>query len=200
MLPKHLLLLALVASLQSAHAVVDLTPTPQEYTAEGITIQQLIFRDGKQRVSYEPPRRWAYRFDAGALTLTPPKVDRAEAVVQAMPLLPPQPLDSRSIAVAKQQFIAALPPGSQMVEIAGEEFNPVVVDENTSYAVTASYQTLGETFTRCTVFINIRDTQLRFQLTARKADFAAVNAAFRRSMMKLRWLPAAELMGGVEPK
>jgi len=200
MIRKCLLLLALAASVQSAQAVVDLTPTPAEYTAQGITIQQLVFLDGKQRVSYEPPRRWNYRFDGGQLTLTPPMIERTDAVIQAIPLTASLLLDEKGVAALKQQFVAALPPGSQMAEITGEESNPVVVEENTSYAVTASYQTMGETFMRCTVFMNIRDTQLRFQLTARKADFADVNAAFRRSMMKLRWLPLADPAAGAEAK
>jgi hypothetical protein len=193
MIHKILLVLGLALLASTVNAGVDLAPTPAEYTAEGITIKQLMFRDDERRVSYELPHGWNYRSEGARLVLTPgAKFERAEAVIQASRLEVPQPLDDKAVAAFKQQFLASLPPSSQMIELSSEELNPVRLDGNLSYAITASFQTLGETFVRSTVVINLPDTQLRFQITGRKADFEALNRAFRGSLSTWRWTQPAQ--------
>ncbi len=181
--------LLLLAAASMASAGIDLTPVSREYTAEGIKFRQLIFRDGELKISYEPPRLWDYRSAGNVLQLTPSKAERADAAIQAVRLPAPQPLDEKGVAAAKQQFVSSLPPGGQAISILAEEQNPVLLKNTPSYEITASYQALGETFLRSTLFVNLPDTQLTFRLNARKADFDALHKAFRSSILSWQWIP-----------
>src|SRR4051812_7316547 len=181
------ILLALLL-IRTSQAHLDLTPTPTEYVAEGIIFQRLTFKQANNTsLSYQPPRGWTCRGGADRLQLTPAQVTRAEALIQALPLASAQSLDEKSEAFLREQFLNTLPPGSQLVKLLNEEQNPVVLDNKLSYAVTASYQVIGETFVRSTLFINLADTQLRFTLNARQSDFEKLNRAFRQSLYSWQW-------------
>jgi hypothetical protein len=194
------LLLVLFAAM-SANAL-DLTPVVSEYVAEGITFRQLNFKDGKRHVVYEPPRQWTYRGSLSSLQLTPAKADRADAVIQAVELKTPQKLDSNAIDALREQFLKSLPPGSQGVTLVSEEQNPVSLENGASYAVTASYQAIGEMFLRSAIFVNLPETQLIFRLTARKADFETVQKQFRSSVLSWHWVEqnSAVTLAQDEPK
>jgi hypothetical protein len=194
------LLLVLFAA-TSANAL-DLTPVVSEYVAEGITFRQLTFKDGKRQVLYEPPRLWACRGSESSLQLTPPKADRAEAVIQAVELNAPQKLDNKAIDALREQFFKSLPPGSQGVTMVSEEQNPVGLENGASYAVTVAYQALGETFMRSVVFVNLPETQLIFRLTARKADFETIQKQFRSSILSWHWVdrPSAATLAQDQPQ
>jgi hypothetical protein len=185
---KRLLLVILVAFAVSARAGIDLTPTPSEYTAEGITFKQLSFKDGKWRVSYEPPRLWSYRGDGTSLQLSPPNSARADASIQVADLVKPQAFDEKLFSVLKEQSFRAVPPGAQNITLLNEELNPVRLERGDVYAVTISYQALGETFLRSAIYVNLPDTQLTFRLTARKADFEPLQRAFRSSILSWHWV------------
>jgi len=180
-------LLLLLFATASAYAI-DLTPTVSEYVAEGITFRQLNFKDGKRQVIYEPPRQWSCHGSGSSLQLTPPKVDRADASIQAVEVKAPEKLDDKTIADLKAQFMRTLPPGGQTANIVSEEMNPVNLENGSSYALAASYQALGETFVRSIVFVNLPETQLTFRLTARKADFEPLQRMFRSSILSWHWV------------
>lgn len=167
----------------TSQAHLDLTPTPTEYVAEGITFQRLIFKQADNTsLSYQPPRGWICRGGGDRLQLIPSGVTRAEGLIQALPIPAAEALDEKSEAFLREQFLKSVPPGSQLVKLLNEEQNPVVLDNNLSYAITASYQVIGETFVRSTLFINFADTQLRFTINARQGDFEKLNRAFRQSI------------------
>jgi hypothetical protein len=201
---KHKLVPGLLLALftvTSANAI-DLTPSVSEYTAEGITFRQLTFKDGKRQVVYEPPRLWACRGSGSSLQLTPPKVERADAMIQAVEVKAPRNLDDKAIAELKEQFVRTLPPGVQAASIVSEEQNPVSLENGSSYAIAASYQALGETFVRSVVFVNLPETQLTFRLTARKADFETVQKQFRSSILSWHWVdrPSAATLAQDQPQ
>jgi hypothetical protein len=179
-------ILALV-TIESA-AALDLTPTVSEYVAEGITFRQLTFQDEKREAVYEPPRQWNCRGSGGSLQLTPPHADRADAVIQAVEMNAPQKWDDKAIQALKEQFLQGLPPGSQAVSVVSEEQNAVSIENNPSYAVTVSYEALGETFIRSAVFVNLPQVQLTFRLTARKIEFGALQQQFRSSILSWHWV------------
>jgi hypothetical protein len=170
---------------------LDLAPTVSEYTAEGITFRQLNFQDGERKAVYEPPRLWSCRGSASSVQLTPPKVDRADAIIQVVEAKAAPKLDEKAIGALKEQSLRSLPPGSQAVTVLNEEQNPVSLENSASYAVTLSYQALGETFVRSIVFISLPETQLSFRITARKADFDAVQRPFRSSIFSWHWVDAS---------
>jgi hypothetical protein len=180
-------LLLAFASVRWAPAL-DLTPTVSQYTAEGITFRQLNFQDGKRRVVYEPPRLWICRGGGTSLQLTPPKVDRADAIIQIGEAKAAAKLDDKAIAGLREQALRSVPPGSQTVTLLSEEQNPVSLENAASCAVTLSYSVLGETFVRNIVFLELAETQISFRITARKADFESVQRPFRSSILSWHWV------------
>lgn len=184
----------------TAQAALDLTPISADYVAQGITFQRVIFKQADQTsVSYEPPRGWSCRGGGNRLQLTPAGVTQAEASIQALPITAPQPLDEKNQSLLKEQFLNSLPPGSQKINLLNEEQNPVVLDNKLSYAVTASYQTLGETFVRSALFINRADTQLRFTITSRQSDFEKLQQSFRGSILSWHWVEQSPVPAKNEP-
>jgi hypothetical protein len=180
---KSIIAVGFVVIAAIAKAGIDLTPTPMEYMSEGIKYQKLIFRNDQQRVEYDPPPGWSFRGSADRVQLTPTKKRFAEALIEAVPLAGPQPLDEKVVKALEQQFISSLPSGSQFVTVVSEERNPVLLDGSPTFEVTACYQLIGEKFLKSALFVNLPDTQLIFRLAARKDDFEALHADFKRSIL-----------------
>ncbi len=175
------------AGLSNVRAALDLTPTPVEYTNEGMVFKQLVFKEGDRRVTYEPPQKWSYRGAAGRLQLVPPNNVCAEADIQAIPLATPLPaLDDATVGALKQQFMTSLPPGAQYVTVVGETPEAIPLQGSHTYEISASYQTLGETFVRTAIFANFPETQLIFRFTARKTEFDKLYREFRGSILSWR--------------
>jgi hypothetical protein len=191
MLRRWTVALALLATTLTAKSGIDLTPTVNEYIGEGIKYQKLIFRHDKQGIEYNPPPRWEFHGGPNQLQLTPPKRNFAEAVIEAVPLPAPQPLDDKVSKALEQQLIVKLPPGSQFVTIVSEGQNPVLLNGNRSFEVTVSYEVMGEKFLRSAIFANLSNTQLIFQLTARKDDFEPLHREFRMSIASWHWVESA---------
>jgi hypothetical protein len=190
---NRLLLIMLVAFAISARGGIDLTPSVSEYTAEGTTFRQLSFKDGKRRVVYELPRQWNYQGGKTSLQLTPPGSVRADASIQVVEIAKPQAFDETLFAALRGQSLRATPPGTQNPTVVSEELNPVRLEQGDVYGVTISYQALGDTFLRSTLYVNLPDAQITFRLTARKADFERLQRAFRSSILSWHWTepPAA---------
>jgi len=177
-----------VSAMSAASAGIDLTPSPSEYVAEGMKHQQLTFVQDKQRIKYELPAGWRYDGGGAQVHLTPPNKKFAEATITAAPLAKPEALDENTIKVLEQQFVAALPLGSQFVKIEEEIPNSVLLSGNPSFEVTASYQLNGEKFLKSALFVDLRDTQLVFRLSARKGDFPALHREFKSSIFSWHWI------------
>jgi hypothetical protein len=185
---NKLLPIVLAACAISARGAIDLTPTASEYTAEGVTFRQLSFKDGKRRVVYELPRQWSYRVDGTSLQLAPQNSVRADASIEVADLPKPQAFDEKLFGALREQSLRAAPTRAQNVTLLNEEFNPVRLERGDVYAVTISYQALGETFVRSMLYVNLPDAQLTFRLTARKADFEPLQRAFRSSILSWHWV------------
>lgn len=192
---RPLLLAVFFAPALTVRAVPNLSPFPTEFDGEGIKYTQLAFKDDERQVLYVPPRNWTWHGGPSQLRLTPPTiVTRADAIIEASPLAAAQPLDEKTIAVLRQQFMSTLPPGAQGVKIVSEEQSPLLLGGNiATVEFTASYQILGETFVRSTLFANLPETQLRFKLTGLKKDFDSLHRLFRASLISWQWVekPAA---------
>jgi hypothetical protein len=176
-------LIALV-SLSIVKAEIDLSPAVREYTGEGAKFEQLTFTHGKQRIEYVLPRGWSFDGTRTELRLRPPKKAFAEAVIDAVPLSKSQLLEQNAL---RQQCLSSLPPGSQFVKVEQEMENAIPFDGNHSFEVIVSYQVIGETFLRSTLFLNLPDTQLIFRFTARKDDFEPLQREFRTSLGSWHW-------------
>lgn len=166
----------------TAKSGIDLTPSVSEFVGEGIKYQLLSFRQDKQRIGYNPPPGWSFSGSAERVRLIPPKKNFAEAVIEAVPLAAPQPLDEKITKALEQRFVSSLPSGSQFVAVVSEEQNPVPLNGNPTFEVIASYQLMGEKLLTSSIFANLPETQLIFRLTARKDDFESLHREFKRSI------------------
>lgn len=186
---RQLLLAILLTCAVTARGALDLSPFPSEFEGEGVKYTQLSFKDDKRQVLYIPPQNWTWRGGASELRLTPPAIfARAGAIIEKSPLVEPQPLDEKTIAVLRQQFLSTLPPGAQGVKMVSEEQNPVMLGGNIATCeFTATYQIYGETFGRSALFANLPDTQLRFKITGLKKDFESLHRLFRASLISWQW-------------
>jgi hypothetical protein len=180
----------LTSGLGTSQAAIDLTPTLTEYKANGLTFQQLVFKDGSRQVTYELPPQWTYRVVGSSVKLLPPNSSSADIFIQAQPLTAPQPLDEKGIAAARQHFLQAVPPTAQTVKLTGDEVDTVPF-KTTNCEFTATYQALGEVFIRRALYINLPDTQLIFRLTAQKAEFENLWRTFRGSVLSWQWIEPA---------
>ena len=192
MLPRSIILPLLFLTTVTGRGGIDLTPSVNEYVAQGIKVQQLTFKEDKGQIEYEPPSGWKFDGGPNQLHLVPPQKNFAEAVVAVAQLNKPQSLDENTIKLLEQQFVANLPAGSQFVKIEQEVPNSVLLDGNASFEVTVSYQSTGEKFLRSALFVNLRDTQLVFRLTARKDDFQALHREFKASIFSWHWIDQSE--------
>jgi hypothetical protein len=186
MLRKVSLVLLLAATVRTACAVVDLTPAPSEYTAEGITFSRLTFRDGDKRISYEPPLRWTYQGSPRQLMIAPRDKPFAEGTLEVTSPYKPQPFTPELQEILTRQVLAALPPDSLAVEVKSRGENTVVFNNLPNFEVVVSYKRLGETFERSVVFADAADTRFTFRFTARASEFSQLHGAYRRSLCTWR--------------
>jgi hypothetical protein len=179
--------IALIAlSVATSHAAIDLNASLMEYKANGVMFNQLVFKDGTKQVTYELPPQWSHRNMGGSVKLVAPASSNADIVIQAVPLAPPQPLDEKGVAQARQHFTQNLPPTAQTLKVV-EEVNTVPF-KVANCEFTATYQALGENFTRRALYINLPDTQLIFRLSARKTEFEGLWRTFRSSILSWQWV------------
>ena len=181
-----------LALIFAARAAIDLTPEVTDYMAEGMKVQQLSFRENKQRIEYEPPQGWSFDGGAAELHLKPPKKTFAEGVIAVAQLNRPQPLDENVRASLKGKFVASLPAGSQLVKVEQEIESPLLLNGNPTFEIIVSYQLMGEKFLRSTLFANVRDAQLTFRFSARKGDFGQLHQEFRTSILSWHWVEATD--------
>ena len=177
-----------VAFALSAAAAIDLTPEVREYTAEGVKFQQLIFHDDKQAIEYELPERWTFNAASSRLQLRPPDKKFAEAIIQTVSLTKPEALDENVCKALKEKFLTTLPPGSQLVKVEQEIQNPILLDGNPSFEIIVSYQVAAGKFLESALFVDLRDTQIVFNLTAPKEDFPALHSELKHSIFSWHWL------------
>jgi hypothetical protein len=175
-------LIFLLAAAGQTKAEIDFTPTLNRYYSEGAEYSSVSFKEEKQTISMEVPRRWSCRGDASRLQFTPPEQSFAEGVVQAAPAKGAKPFDEPTLKALEKQVMDTLPPGSQGATVISRLENPVILYQNLSYEFVVSYQTLGQSFQRSVIFVNCPDKQLVFRFSAPKAVFENLNRAFRRSI------------------
>jgi hypothetical protein len=168
-----------------------LPPALTQYTSEGIVFRQLVFQDGPRRITYELPSQWNYRSTEDSVKLVPPGNSNADIAIQTRPLPAPRPLDDKGVAAAREHFLQSLPPAIQALEVLGEELNTVPLRAGANFEMTASYQLLGQTFTRRALYVHLPETQLIFRLAARKNEFESLWRTFRTSILSWQWVEAS---------
>ena len=180
---------------------MNFTPTLKEYTSEGGQYRSLSFLDDKRTISIELPRLWSYRGDTSRLEFTPPGQTLAKGTIQAVTRPGPQPFDEATVKALEAKLVSELPAGSQGATVTKRQENPVLLEQNLSYEFVLSYQMLGQAFQTSVIFVSCPDKQLIFRFTAPQSDFAALNLAFRRSIVSWQGTePATKTAAASAPK
>ncbi len=190
MFTKISLLLALSAA--CAHAQIDLTPHASVREFEGIQFPRLEFRDGKSKITYEPPRKWqSSGRGANKVVLTPPDANQAQAAIERIDASLP-PFEEQGVDVLRQHALTLVPPQSGQPAVESVEPNRTTVGGNPTCEVTSSFTQFGHRLKMSVLSVQLGSSHLRFTLLCREPDFAKLHGAFRASVASWQWsAPAA---------
>ena len=183
---------ALLSTLRLAMAagnLVEFSAALQAFQGEGITYHRLVFKDDKRAIYYLPPSGWKCSASNNLLTLTPADRAFAEAKISSVALDKAIALDDKAADAFKQQVLSSLPEGNRNSAVVKEEQNGIMLDNNPMLEVIVSYDVYGQSFRRSVFLLNTSTNQVRFQFTARKADFDALYRQFRGSVVSWEWQP-----------
>ena len=172
----------------TAAGAIDFTPSFTEREIDGVVFKQLSFQENGHRITYERPLGWSCTGSAAGLRLSPPDVKGVLGTIEQSPLPAPQPLDEATLKLLQLRALSSLPPGSEGATVVTEEQNPIRIKGRDTYGVTIDFVQQGQAFRTNILFANLEDTQLRFQVVAKKADFEKSFRAFRGSLYTLLWL------------
>jgi hypothetical protein len=173
--------LAVSAIVGSARADLKLMPTRDNYDLDGAQLERLIFRDGEQKIMYTPPRGWQYVGSDDRLILHPDGAGLADAQIRVMKLSAPSGFDDESIGRLAEEAFATVPADARNISIVSQEKNPLLIERKETFLLVIKYDLNRESYLRSIMFINRKNEQLRFQLTAPQRTFAPLQQAFRAS-------------------
>ena len=192
MLGRSLFLLFFPVLLGSSYAAVDLTPVVTELIEDGVTYREVSCKTPEGKVVFTLPPGWTIRGQKDRAQMTGTDRSFAAAVIEAIPLEKPEPLDEAAIAKFKQQVLATLPVGSTKVTTLNEAQNSLMPGGNPSFEIVITYDLGGKIFQRSALLVNAPQDRLTFRFTCLKADFLALNTNFRRSLMTWHAVAAKE--------
>jgi hypothetical protein len=194
--------LLLVAGMAVAGNLIEFSDTDYAFTGEGVTYHKLVFKDDKRTISYQPPAGWKCRLAGNQLQLVPPDKTLCEAKISSVALDTPIAVDEHLVAGFNQQVLAELPTGAQQGVVVKQEQNALLLNGNPTLRAEVSYVAFGQRYQRSVLLVITPKNQIRFQLTARAADFDAADRAFRPSILSWEWaaVPPSEPPDGAGPE
>jgi hypothetical protein len=179
-------LLALTAQ---TFAAIDLTPTPSTRELEGATFPELIFYDGKTRVSYEPPSGWHYTGTSSQLKLTPPGLSQAEGMITTIPAVTARQTNDGESSQRRRAALRLLSAAAEQVEVLSEGQGAVQINGRQTFELTVQYVLNGDRFSCVVTFLDLPDSCLIFWITGKTAEFKPLSKLFQKSLCSLQWLP-----------
>ena len=186
MLRKASFLLLFAVLLGTSNAAIDLTPSVTEFVEDGVTYREASFKTAEGKVLFTLSPGWTIRGQKGRAQITG-KDASTEAIIEAVPLQKPEPLDEAAIAKFKQQVLAALPVGSTKVTAVNEAQNSLTPGGNPSFEFVITYDLWGKIFQRSVLLVNGPQDRLIFRFSSLKQDFESLHTEFRR--MAMTWRP-----------
>jgi hypothetical protein len=193
---RTLLTGAVLAFVGQVYAAVDLTPVVGIREQDGLKFRQLIFKEGATRITYEQPTGWSYTGDANHIRFLPPHTSQAHADIEQAPLPAPQAFDEPTMKVLQEQVLASMPEEALQTSVVSAEKNPLMMSGHETFEVVVSYQIYGTQFVTATLFMNLKETQLRFRVISRKEDFEKIHQLFRGSLYSWQTEENANAAGG----
>ena len=176
-----ILILGTFLVVTSARSDLKLTPAVEVYEQDGVKMKHLVFFDGSQRVTYNPPPGWNYDGNANLLVLHSPHDARGEATIRQVRLANPESFDKESVKRLIEQALASAPKGATNVAVVSQEMNPVMIERKETFLVIIKFDSYGEPYLRSVMFLNRGNEQMLFQLTAPQSTFPETQKAFQGS-------------------
>jgi len=173
-----------------AGAEINLTPTYAVRELDGCKFPQLEFRDTNRKITYELPKGWTCMLrDKFTLALVPPATkDMVSARIKFIPTPGPLVLDELQLKHFKETASQLLPPESI---ISGEPTitpDPLLMNGHHTCEIDILFGLHSHRLRMSVLFVDLGDSQLRFNLIARPADFEELHKAFQDSWYSWQWV------------
>jgi hypothetical protein len=165
----------------AVRADLSFTPEVVAYELDGVVMHHLAFPDGSHRVTYSPPSGWDYTGGGNLLVLHPSRGARGEATISKVSLPAPESFDESTMNRLAEEVLRSAPPDAKNIALVSQEKNPLKIEGKETFLVIIKYDQFGEPQLRSVMFLDRKNEQLRFQLTAPRTNFPHLQDAFRSS-------------------
>jgi len=169
-------------------AQIDLTPHESTYELDGVTMTNIVFRDGKNEITYSPPKDWRVSGKDQQLTLVPNAIANTDARVEVTTTPTPVPFNEANLKSFVARAQKSAPRDAQQLQVLGTRLNPLKICGHDTLAVEIQYEAFGATYRSHTLFLN-RDQQVwSFRFTSTASQFPVSFEPFRKSLYSLSGL------------
>jgi hypothetical protein len=176
-----------------ARAEINLTPTYSVRELDGCKFPQLEFRENSNRkITYELPKGWTCMArDDFTLALVPPATkDMVSAKIKFIPTPGPLVLDEVQLKHFRETVNQLLPPESTLMTEPTITPEPLLLNTHRTCEIDVLFALHSHRLRMSVLFVDLGDSQLRFSLIARPADFEELHKAFQESWYSWQWVGA----------
>jgi len=183
---KRLLVFLLAASL--GWADIDLTPHQSVRELQGCKFPEIRFRSRDGEIAYEPPNGWAPS-GRGKSQVYFYIADKPQAYARIEEVsVDPEEFDETFVAQLKAELIKALPEGSKSIVITREVASPLTINKHDTYEAVVNFVVNAQRFTTSVLFLNLKNSQLRFTVSTPESMFEELHDRFTQSLYSWQWL------------
>lgn len=162
---------------------LDLTPTHGYRELEGVRIPVVYFNDEGRRVTYQPPANWQVSGGGDSVQLFSPGHDAAAVRICRTALQ-----EGGAPEASEEWMRSLLPPTAADVERTGDSAGTFTLGPRPSRAVRFSYTVTGQRYLAEVSVVDLDEKErLTVIVTARQADFQAVQEAAIASLFQWQW-------------
>lgn len=182
----------MAGALTAAGAEIDLTPGHSVRELDGCKFPQLEFRDGGKKITYEMPAGWTcIPLDKYAISLLPPNNGSVSARIKFIPTPGVLVLDEVQLQHLKETATQLLPPEGRIMTEPVVTPNPILLNSHATCEIDFFFVLNSQRLRMSVLFVDLGDSQLRFSLISRPADFEELHKAFQQSWFTWQWLEEA---------
>jgi len=167
----------------AARADLDLTPTADSHTLDGMTVSYLTFHDGGTAIKYQPPRGWICEGSHDSAMLSIRDHPQASAFIRSAPQLRVPALDAKAAKLFQDKpALLQLPKGAKDVTITAVTPDPLIIDGHHTLEVDLTYSFFGQSCARGILLMDRKGAEVSFVLDCMAPDFGMLETQFRRSL------------------
>jgi hypothetical protein len=171
-----------------ARAQIDFTPKESFYEVEGLRVPNVTFRNGAKNVTYSPPGHWQLSGGGKKLSLIPQDKVQAGASIEIQPGKDQLPATAENLQAYTELAQTLVPREASKIEVVEALVCPLRISGRSMIEVTLAYTFFGQQFRMNVLFLPHDTAQVRFQFSARTADFHPLFKSFRTSLYSMQGL------------